>query len=143
MPSEPRLAPRPPRPLAVTCIAAAGLLLAAFYLVRLVLSLDLPPLPLSVPSWYLPLTGALWGGVGLALSLGLWRGSARAYRLTFWTVPAYLLWYWLDRLVFLRSDFAEASRPAALLVSAAALIVVYGTLTRPSVRSFFRENSDE
>lgn len=120
-----------------------GLFFSAFYLARLALSLTLPPLPLTVPSWYLPLTGAVWGGLGLALSIGLWRRSDRAYRWTFWTVPAYLLWYWFDRLVFLRSDFAQASHPASLLWTIVALVLVFGALTRPSARAFFREEDDE
>ena len=110
-------APRPPdrrRPAAVTWLAAGVLTCAAFYLARLVLSLALPDLPLSVPEWYLPLTGAVWGGAALALGFGLLRGSRRAYRFLFWAVPIYLGWYWADRLLLVRSDFAQRSLPAAL-----------------------------
>jgi hypothetical protein len=115
---------------------------AVFYLARLVLSLTLPALPLSVPAWYLPLTGAVWGIVALVLGLGLLRGSRRAYRLLFWAVPIFLGWYWADRLLFVRTDFAQRSLPAALLISAAALVVVLLALTRPSVRTFFGETTN-
>lgn len=131
------------RPSSVTFVAVVGLSLSAFYLARLVLSLASPPLPLSVPSWYLPLTGALWGGLGLVLAIGLWRGSQKAYRWTLWTIPVYLAWYWIDRLAFLRSDFARSSHPAALAVTAAAVVLLLGALTRNSAREFFRETAHE
>jgi hypothetical protein len=131
------------RPSSVTFVAVAGLFFSAFHLARLVLSLTSPPLPLSVPPWYLPLTGAIWGGLGMFLTIGLWRGSQKAYRWALWTIPAYLAWYWIDRLVFLRSDFAQTSRPAALAFTGAALVLLLGALTRNSAREFFRERTDE
>lgn len=143
MSRDSRRAPRGPRPVAVTWLALAGLFFSAFYLGRLAFNLQPSPFPLSVPSWYLPATGAIWGFMGLALSVGLWRGSTKAFRLAYWTVPGYLLWYWIDRLVLQRSDFAQVSYPAALLVSASFLVAVYGVLTRPSVRAYFRESPDE
>ena len=114
---------------------------AAFYLARLVLSLALPRLPLSVPEWYLPLTGAVWGGAALVLGFGLLRGSRRAYRFLFWAVPLYLGWYWADRLLLVRSDFAQRSLPAALVMSAIAVALVALALTRPSVRMYFGERT--
>lgn len=136
-----RLPPQRRRPAVVTWLAAGVLTCAAFYLARLLLSLALPDLPLSVPAWYLPLTGAIWGGVALVLGLGLLRGSRRAYRLLFWAVPIYLGWYWADRLLFVRTDFAQRSLPAALLMSAVALAAVALALTRPAVRTFFGETT--
>ena len=137
-------APRPPdrrRPAVVTWLAAGVLTCAAFYLARLVLSLALPDLPLSVPEWYLPLTGAVWGGAALALGFGLLRGSRRAYRFLFWAVPIYLGWYWADRLLLVRSDFAQRSLPAALVMSAIAVALVYLAVTRPSARMYFGERT--
>ena len=137
-------APRPPdrrRPAVVTWLAAGVLTCAAFYLARLVLSLALPDLPLSVPEWYLPLTGAVWGGAALVLGSGLLRGSRRAYRFLFWAVPVYLGWYWADRLLLVRSDFAQRSLPAALVMSAIAVALVYLALTRRSVRMYFGERT--
>ena len=116
---------------------------AAFYLARLLLSLSLPDLPLSVPGWYLPLTGAIWAGVALALGIGLWRGSARAYRLMAWAVPVYLAWYWIDRLLLVRSDFSRRSLPAALVMTVAAVALLIVILTRPSLRAFFEERTHE
>ena len=136
--------PRPPerrRPAVVTWLAVGVLTCAAFYLARLVLSLALPRLPLSVPEWYLPLTGAVWGGAALVLGFGLLRGSRRAYRFLFWAVPIYLGWYWADRLLLVRSDFAQRSLPAALVLSAIAVALVYLALTRPSVRTYFGERT--
>ena len=131
------------RPSLVTWVAAGVLTFATFYLARLALSLSLPDLPLSVPAWYLPLTGAIWGGAALALGLGLLRGSPRAYRLTFWMAAVYWVWYWTDRLVLIRTDFAQRSLPAALVVSSAGLILLFWALTRPTARAFFEERTDD
>lgn len=139
MDSRPR---RPPRPTVVTWLAAGVLTFAAFYLARLVLSRGLPDLPLSVPDWYLPLTGGVWGGLGLALGIGLWRGSRRAYRALFRAAPAYLGWYWMDRLLFVQTDFSRRSLPAGLLLSVVGLLVLYLALTRPSARAYFTETTD-
>ena len=139
-----RGSPSPParrRPAVVTWLAAGVLTFAAFYLTRLVLSLRLPDLPLSVPSWYLPLTGAVWGGGSLVLGIGLLRGSRRAYRTLFWAVPVYLAWYWADRLLFVRSDFAQRSLPAALVISAIFVVVVVVAMSRPSTRVYFEERT--
>lgn len=114
---------------------------SAFYLARLLLSLALPDLPLSVPEWYFPLTGAVWGGLALFLGIGLLRGSRRAYHFLFWAAPVYLGWYWADRLFLVRSDFAQRSLPAAVVMSAAAIVLVYLALTRPSVRIYFGERT--
>ena len=139
-PGPPPLSPRR-RPSVVTWLAAGVLTFSAFYLARLMLSLDLPDLPLSVPSWYLPLTGAVWGALALVLGVGLLRGSKRAYRLTFWIGAFYLLWYWIDRLLLARSEFAERSQPAALILCLAGSALVYLALTRPAARAYFREST--
>jgi hypothetical protein len=131
------------RPAAVTWLAAGVLIFAAFYLARLALGLALPDLPLSVPDWYLPLTGAVWGALALATGVGLWRGARRAYRAMFWLTPLYLAWYWADRLLFMRSDFAQRSQPAAVVLSVVGVAAVYLVLTRHAARFYFEESTDE
>ena len=135
-------APGSRRPETVTWLAAGVLAFAIFYLARLALSLSFLDLPLSVPAWYLPLTGAIWGGVALALGLGLLRGSPRAYRLTFWMAVVYWVWYWADRLLLIKTDFAQRSQPAALVVTIVSLILTVWALTRPSARAYFEERTD-
>jgi len=130
------------RPETVTWLAAGVLAFATFYLARLALSLSSLDLPLSVPDWYLPLTGAIWGGVALALGLGLLRGSPLAYRFTFWMAVVYWVWYWADRQLLVKTDFAQRSQPAALVVTIVSLILTVWTLTRPSARAFFEESTD-
>lgn len=137
--------PRPGRrrPVVVTWLAGGVLTFSAFYLARLALSLSLPALPLSVPDWYLPLTGGLWGGVGLALAAALWRGVRGADRAAGSAGAVYLLWYWFDRLVFVQTDFAQRSLPTAAVLSVLGAALLYGALTQPSVRDFFLETPDE
>jgi hypothetical protein len=114
----------------------------AFYLARLALSLSLPDLPLSVPAWYFPLTGAIWGGMALVLGVGLLRGERWARRFTLWIGPIYWLWYWSDRLLLVHTDFAQRSLPAALVLSTGAVVLLLWGLTRPAARAFFEERPD-
>lgn len=118
------------------------LTIAVFYLARLALSLRSLDLPLSVPAWYLPLTGAIWGGLASALGLGLLRGSPAARRFTPGAAVVYWVWYWADRLLLVQTDFAQRSRPAALVVTVVSLILIVWALSRPSARAFFEERFD-
>ncbi len=116
---------------------------SAFYLARLVLSLSLPDLPLSVPDWYLPLTGALWATTGLALTFALWRGIRRAPRAARWAGVVYLSWVWADRLLLVRTDFAQRSLPWWALATVLGAVLFFGALSQPGVRRYFAEMTDE
>ncbi len=110
------------------------------YLARFALGLALPDLPLSVPEWYLPATGLVWGLGGLAAVYGLFRGRPWAPSLVRWGSGMYLLWYWADRLLLARSEYARVSWPAAALLSLAALGLLAWGLRRPAVRAYYRED---
>jgi hypothetical protein len=133
----------PPRPAAVTWLGCGGLILAAFFLARLALSLSLPALPLTVPRAYLSVTGAVWGGLGLAVGGGLLLGRRWAYPAAGFLAAGLTVWYWADRLLLVRTDYAQRSWPAALLVNAILLaLVVYGW-THPSTRRYFGRAMDD
>ena len=133
----------PPRPAPVTWLGCAGLILAALSLVRLVLSLSLPPLPLTVPPAYLSITGAVGGGLGLAVGAGLIAGRRWAYRAAAFFAPALVVWYWADRLLLVRTDFAQRTWPMAALGSGILLGLVTYALTRPSTRRYFGRPKDD
>lgn len=132
-----------PRPAPVTWLGCGGLILAALSLLRLVLSLSLPPLPLTVPRAYLSFTGAVWGAVGLAVGAGLIAGRRWAYRAAAIAAPALVVWYWADRLLLVRTDYAQRTWPAAALVSGIFLGLVAYALTRPSARRYFGRPKDD
>jgi hypothetical protein len=127
------------RPALVTWLAAGVLIFSVAYWLRFFVSLSLPPLPLTVPMWYLPLTGALWGVSGTLLAWGLFFGKCWAPALGGGLASVYIAWYWLDRLVFASSDWALTTRPAMAVLSLLGLAVFLWLLRRPALRDFIRE----
>jgi hypothetical protein len=117
------------------------LTLSVFALARLFLGLSLPELPMSVPSAYVPLSGGVWAVLGLASAAGLWLGTGWAPRLTRGAACVIAGWYWADRLLLVRTEFARQSRPAALIATLVCLAAVLWILRRPAVRGFFRERN--
>jgi len=115
------------------------LTLSAFGLARLSLGLSLPELPLSVPRAYLPLSGGVWAAAGLTAAAGLFYGARWAPRLARWALPVMAVWYWADRLLFVRTDFARQSWPAALAFTLAGVLAVFWVLSRSSVVRYFGE----
>jgi hypothetical protein len=66
-------------------------------------------LPLSVPDWYLPLTGALWGAFWIILGAGMWRGNEWARRSALIAVPLQLGAWLADWFLLSRSTIAIQS----------------------------------
>jgi hypothetical protein len=115
------------------------LTVSALGLARFALAWSLPPLPLTVAPWYLALSGGVWGLLGLTAACGLFLGAGWAPGLTRWAGLALTAWHWGDRILFLRSDYARQSWPAALALSVMALGFVFWSLSRAGVRRFFEE----
>jgi hypothetical protein len=107
------------------------------FFTRAILSLSLPDLPLTIPIWYLRLNGLTWGIVFLVAAYGFFRGLNWAPHFIRWGGLAFLLWYWIDRLLLMQTDYALHSWPLA----AGASIFIYGgliwALSHPSLQSFF------
>lgn len=96
---------------------------------------------MSVPVWYFSVTGVLWGTIGLVLTIGLYVGRPWASVLTRWLSLAFVLWYWLDRLLFVNTDFARGSTVSAIAVSIIFVIMIFWILLRPGAKSFFQSSS--
>lgn len=111
------------------------------FLARLVLGFDLPDIPLTVPGWYLPLTGGIWGAWGLTAAYGLFGGLPWAPALARWGALAFVLWYWVDRLVLARSHYLDVTWPAALAITLLSLLGFFWLLSRPAAKHFFGENT--
>ena len=129
------------RPRYVTWLSLGVLIFSGCYLARLVLGLDLPDIPLNIPLWYLPLTGAVWGGMGITAAYGLFRGHTWAPALTRWGTLAFELWYWSDRLFLARSHYLDITWPAALAITLLTILTLFWLLSRPAARHFFGESS--
>lgn len=132
------------RPLLVTLLSLGVLTFAIFYLARAAAGLTLfarPALPLTIPLWYLPLTGILWSMLGGATAGGLMRGTPWAPYLLRWGAMAYVTWYWLDRLLLARSDYARQTIPASAMATILCVVLIFSVLQRHSTRTFFQESN--
>lgn len=105
------------------------------------MSLRIPALELSVPVWYFTITGVLWGVLGIGLSQGLFFGDPRAAQLTRWLSLVFLAWYWLDRILFVKTDYVRGSTPAAIGTTLLGIIIIFWILQRPDAETYFKETS--
>ncbi|MCJ7514137.1 MAG: hypothetical protein MUO23_14385 [Anaerolineales bacterium] len=133
--------PHPHRPTSVTLLAIGVLLFTAWHAIRLAASLSLPSLPLSVPGWYLPLTGGVWVACGLLALVGILRRRPWAPSMIGWTSLVYVIWRLADRALLARSDYAAQtlSGQAGLLVLG--LAGVGWILRRTAARTYFKESA--
>lgn len=99
----------------------------------------MPDLPLSVPRWYPSVTGAVWGLAFLVSVLGLWTGRGWAPGLARGAGLLFVVWYWIDRLAFVRSDYAWHSIPFSAGATALCVAGLFWTLGRRSTREFYQE----
>ena len=129
---------RRPRSLIVLCL---GLLaFSVIHIAGLVATFRLPELSLPFPDWYLLLRNGLWGLSGLIAAGGLFFSRSWAPFFTQWTGVAFAIWYWSDRLLLARSDYAKRSWPAAGVLTLLAVLWLLWILRRPSILEFFRES---
>lgn len=128
------------RPALVTWLSLGVLILAAVFWAGFVGGLSLPDLPFAVPIAYLLLRNAAWGTWGLLAALSAFFGKPWAPRLISWGGAVTVLWYWVDRLLLTRSDYARSSAPLAAVLTLAAVGALAIVLRRPSVRRYFQES---
>jgi hypothetical protein len=130
-----------PRPVLVTWLALAVLLLSAANLVSAaqvwLRTTYLAGLKLAVPPTYLGLSGFVWGIVLAAATVGLLRLRPWGRWLTLGAVSLVHLQAWIDRLVFDRSAFARQVWPWEAAVSLVSLVLTWGILWRPRIRKAF------
>jgi hypothetical protein len=132
-----------PRPLSVTLLALGVLSIASLNLLRLMdavrlwefLSKLLPISPL-----YQALTGLIAGGAGLILVWGLWKGRGWAPRFTRLVSLAYLMYYWLDRLLLSNADSRRSNLPFSIGATLVLLALVFWILSRPKAKAFFGDD---
>ena len=83
----------------------------------------------------------LWGVIGIGLSLGLFFGNPRTPKLTRWFTLIFLAWYWLDRIMFVKTDYVRGSTPAAIGTTLLGIIIIFWVLRRPGAETYFKETS--
>ncbi len=128
------------RPALVTWLSLGVLILAVVYWAGFAAGFSLPELPLAVPAIYLLIRNAAWGTWGLVAALSAFFGKPWAPRLISWGGLAYLAWFWADRLLLTRSEYARSSAPQAAILTVSGAVAVAFALRRSSVRRYFRES---
>ena len=131
---------KPKRPFSVTLLALGVLILAALNLTRLLSAIRFwtflqEILPFS--GLYLVGTGLIWAGFGLPLFWGLWHGLPWAPGMTRIASVAYLIYYWLDRLLLSNHPGREANFSFAVGASLVGLVWVIWILSRPKAIIYF------
>ena len=129
------------RPGLLTVLCLVLLAFSVIHFAGLVASFRLPELSLPFPDWYLLLRNGLWGLSGLIAAGGLFFSRSWAPSFTQWAGFAFGLWYWSDRLLLARSDYAKRSWPAAAGLTLLAVLWLLWILKRPSIQDFFWEST--
>jgi hypothetical protein len=104
-------------------------------------SFRLPELQLPFPAWYFVLRNGTWTLIGLLATGALFFGRPWAASFTSYGALVFVFWYWIDRLVFARSDFTNRSWPATAVVTIVVLSSLLWVLRRPSLQNFLSENT--
>ncbi|MCH7587212.1 MAG: hypothetical protein IIC78_04120 [Chloroflexi bacterium] len=129
------------RPRSVTWTTVGVLIFSASNMVRLILSLSLVPLQLTVPQWYISLTGAFWSAVGLWITYGLLFRKKWARKWILRVSLGYAVWYWLDKLFFVKADYVIATRLVSFALTILILGVIRHIMQRSIPKAYFMETT--
>lgn len=130
------------RPFLVTLLAISVLSLTIWNIVRfgtaiahwpVLAEFASPPGPL-----YIALTGFFWTLAGVALTLGLWFGWSWARQAAGPAGAAYVLYYWLDRILY-QSNFPRPNWSCSAVISLLWLALFIGVLLTAASQDFFKK----
>lgn len=140
------MAPKPKRPLGVTCVLGLVLMFTGIQLLRLWVALAswnfLTSLPLRVPPAFFIVSGLACAVVGVWLANGLWTAkiwAPRAMRIAAFSFAAF---HWFDRLVLQVAGPQSANWPFDALLTAILLASVLTVLALPQARAYFGVTHD-
>jgi hypothetical protein len=127
-------------PVTVTIFAILVLIIAVTNLIRLWAAIQywetLVNIGVSPGPMYIAITGLIWSLVGSYLVWMLWAGRPGSRIAIIVVSSLYIIYYWLDRLVF-RSHFPQQNSPFITGVSILVVFYMIITLLLPSNQEFF------
>ena len=133
------------RPFLVTLLAIVVLFIAILHLLRLIQTITSRQFLESLPGVsinYLIISGLVISIIGFILAVGLWFGKSWAAKASRVIAPIYVVYDLIERGYFAW----RAERPANwllwLLLSAIALVFVFGSLNNRDAKHFFGEVHD-
>ncbi len=134
------------RPFAVTSLVILVLTITATQLLRALAALSAftflsEMLDQLLPAFFV-LSGLTWGGLGIWLGGGLWRGAAWAPRAARWGLAAFIAFGWLDRLVLQARGPQTTNWAFQFIVTVLLLVIVFAALALPQVQAFFGEQDE-
>jgi hypothetical protein len=147
LPGDRSLPPgRKRRPWLVTFLALVVLILAVMFLVSAwdAASLWVTPLHtlVQISPAYLIGRGIVWGVLGMAGFIGLWRGLRWAPHLVFWWVVAFLVFYWLERILLTQVDAWGVTGWFSAGISILVIFLVWWILFSKPGRAFFGDKRE-
>lgn len=128
------------RPVTVTIYALLVLIIAVHNLIRFWSAIQhwdtLSQLGIQPGPFYIALTGLIWAISGFWLAWTIWTGRPGVRIATIVVASSYLVYYWLDRLIF-QNHTPQKNTP--FVVGITILVVFYTllTLSLPSNQEYF------
>jgi hypothetical protein len=98
---------------------------------------------LSVPPLYVYGKTLVWAATGLMGAIGLFTGRRWAPAWVRILTLAYIIWYWIDRLLFTASTDALQSWKLPALLMALIAVFIGWSLSRTKTLRYFRSTVDE
>ena len=134
------------RPWIVLVQVVAGLFFTAISIIRFASALSLYSflidLPLAVSPAYQSVSGLVWGGAGLWVSVWLWIGHRKAPAALRILAVTYALYYWIDQIILMTSEIRSTNWPFLALVTAVLLLLVFLSFRPSAVKAYFGEKNE-
>jgi hypothetical protein len=134
------------RPITVTLLAIAVLIIAAVNLVRVWATAKnwetLTNLGVSPGPVYIALTGAFWAIAFLILFELIWTGHPKARMSSFIAIGLYIAYYWLDRLAF-QSRIPQKNTPFAIGMTILVVFYTLLSLSLPATKAFLSRKNEQ
>lgn len=122
-------------------------ILAVYYLTRLVAVLRgwefYSEVLIPYANVYLLVSGIIGSAAGLGLAAGLWTGRGWARRAVQLGGPLYIVYEWIERLVFDRANVQAANWPFLLVAGAIVIVWLVWNYSRQTIRQFFGEENEQ